>query len=127
MPLAKREYAFFLEYIQEKTHTHILANKATWKGKSVLQRSLAPSGQKGHAEKSVKTRNAGPAMEKWEPCYADGRDVNCQQPLWRSVRCVLKPKKHSLESIGHFHSWAYKLGKLKISKTQALQSLGLLC
>ena len=37
-----------------------------------------PSGQKGHAEKSVQTRNAGPAMEKWEPCYADGRDVNCQ-------------------------------------------------
>ena len=29
--------------------------------------------------------------------------------------------------LGHFHSWAYKLGKLKISKTQAPQSLGLLC
>ena len=27
-----------------------------------------PSGQKGHAEKSVQSRNAGPAMEKWEPC-----------------------------------------------------------
>ena len=36
-------------------------------------------------------------------------------------------KKHSLESKGHFHSWAYKLGKLKISKTQAPQSLRLLC
>ena len=38
----------------------------------------------------------------------------------------LKKRKHSMESIGHFHSWAYKLGKLKISKTQAPQSLGLL-
>ena len=36
-------------------------------------------------------------------------------------------KKLTLQSIGHFHSWAYKLGKLKISKTQAPQSLGLLC
>ena len=45
-------------------------------------------------------------------------------------KCTVCPetsKKHSLESIGHFHSWAYKLGKLKISKTQAPQSLGLLC
>ena len=33
-----------------------------------------PSGQKGHGEKSVQTRNAEPAMEKGEPCYADGRD-----------------------------------------------------
>ena len=34
--------------------------------------------------------------------------------------------KTQLESIGHFHSWAYKLGKLQINKTQAPQSLGLL-
>ena len=32
---------------------------------------------------------------KWEPCYADGWDVNCQQPLWRSVRCVLKHLKNT--------------------------------
>ena len=30
-----------------------------------------------------------------QPCYADGRDVNCQQPLWRSVRCVLKYLKNT--------------------------------
>ena len=37
----KTAYAFFPEYIQEKTHTPLLANQATWKGKSALQRSLA--------------------------------------------------------------------------------------
>ena len=52
-------------------------------------------------------------------------ECKLMQPLWRIVWRFLK--KHSLESIGHFHSWAYKLGKLKISKTQAPQSLGLLC
>ena len=41
--------------------------------------------------------------------------------------CPETSTKLSLESIGHFHSWAYKLGKLKINKTQAPQSLGLLC
>ena len=47
--------------------------------------------------------------------------------LEKCTLCHETSKKHSLESIGHFHSWAYKLGKLKISKTQAPQSLGLLC
>ena len=41
------------------------------------------------------------AMEKWKPCYADGWDVNCQQPLWRSVRCVLKHIKNT--EIGRAH------------------------
>ena len=31
-------------------------------------------------------RNRKITVEKWEPCYADGRDINCQQPLWRSVQ-----------------------------------------
>ena len=46
-------------------------------------------------DKTIQWRNTGPAMEKWEPCYADGWDVNCQQPLWRSVRCVLKHLKNT--------------------------------
>ena len=45
--------------------------------------------------------------------------------LEKCTVCPETSKKHSLESIGHFHSWAYKLGNLKISKTQALQSLRL--
>ena len=47
--------------------------------------------------------------------------------LEKCTVCPETSKKHSLESIGHFPSWAYKLGKLKIRKTQAPQSLGLLC
>ena len=47
--------------------------------------------------------------------------------LEKCTECAETSKKHSLESIGHIHSWAYKLGKLKISKTKAHQSLGLLC
>ena len=47
--------------------------------------------------------------------------------LEKCTVCPETSKKHSLGSIGHFHSWAYKLGKLNISKTQAPQSLGLLC
>ena len=43
----KRAYAFFPEYIQEKTHTPFMANQATWKGKSVLQRALASHRSKG--------------------------------------------------------------------------------
>ena len=35
-------------------------------------------------------------MEKREPCYADGRDVNCQQPLWRTVWTFLKKLKIEL-------------------------------
>ena len=35
-------------------------------------------------------------MEKWEPCYADGWDVNCQQPLWRTVWRFLEKLKIEL-------------------------------
>ena len=45
--------------------------------------------------KSVETRNAGQAREKREPCYADGRDVNCQRPLWRTVWCFLNHLKNT--------------------------------
>ena len=41
-------------------------------------------------------RNAGPAMEKWESCYADGWDVNCQQPLRRTVWRFLRKLKIEL-------------------------------
>ena len=37
--------------------------------------------------------------------------------LEKCTVCPETSKKYSLESIGHFPSWAYKLGKLKISKT----------
>ena len=33
-------------------------------------------------------------MEKREPCYLDGWDVNCQRPLWRNVWCFLKHLKN---------------------------------
>ena len=33
-------------------------------------------------------------MDKREHCYADGRNVNCQRPLWRSVWCFLKHLKN---------------------------------
>ena len=36
------------------------------KAKQGSKEVLIPSGQKGHAEKSVQTRTARPAMEKWE-------------------------------------------------------------
>ena len=43
----KGRMLFFPEYIQEKTHTPFLANQATYKGKSALQRSLASHRSKG--------------------------------------------------------------------------------
>ena len=49
----KRAYVLFPEYIQEKTHTPFLANQATWKGKSALQRSLASQGAKGPCGKKA--------------------------------------------------------------------------
>ena len=93
----KRAYVFSPEYIQEETHTPSLANQASLQRKSALQWSLpAPPHprSKGPSEKSVESRKAGQAMENWEPCYADGRDVNCQQPLGRSVWCFLKHLKN---------------------------------
>ena len=59
--------------------------------------------------------------------YKLGGKIHYIIPKTKGFIKSFKSKKHSLESIGHFHSWAYKLGKLKISKTQAPQSLGLLC
>ena len=50
---------------------------------------------------NLKTRNAGDGVEKREPCYADGGNVNCQRPLWRSVYCFLKKStKQSYRACG---------------------------
>ena len=72
-----------------------LATKQSGKANQRYKEVSLPIDPKGHDEKSVKTRKAGPGMEKWQPCYTDGRDVNYQQPLWRSVQCVLKLLKNT--------------------------------
>ena len=127
-PLPTRAYACFPECIQENTHTPFLANQATWKGKSALQRSLAPHRSKGPCWKKCQ-------KQKRKTCHGEMGALlrwwaGCKLPtatLEKCTVCAETSKKHSFESIGHFHSWAYQLEKLKISKTQAPQSLGLLC
>ena len=71
-------------------HTPFLAKQAIRHCKSTLHRSVPYLQSKGPSANSVKNTNAGQAMEKKEPDYADGQVVNCQQPLWRSVCCFLK-------------------------------------
>ena len=71
-----------------------MANQRSWQGKSALQRRLTSHRSKGPSWKSGKSRYAGQAMEKWEPCYADGRNVSRQRPLWRSVWCFQKHLKN---------------------------------
>ena len=105
-----------------------MANQATWKGKSVLQRALAshrskgPCGIKCQKQKCRTGHGETGALLRWW--------AGCKLPTATLEKCTVcseTSKKLSLESIGPFHSWAYKLGKLKIRKTQAPQSLGLLC
>ena len=91
----KGRMRFFLNIFREKRIRPFWPTKQPGKANQRSKEVWLPSGQKGHAEKSVQTRNARLAMEKWEPCFADGRDVNCQQPLGRSVRCVLKHLKNT--------------------------------
>ena len=91
----KGRMRFFLNIFRKKRIRPFWPTKQPGKANQRYKEVSLPIGQKGHAEKSVKNRNAGQAMEKWEPCYADGRDVNCQQPLRRSVRCVLKHLKNT--------------------------------
>ena len=91
----KGRMRFFLNTFRKKRIRPFWTTKQPGKANQRYKLVSLPIGQKGHAEKSVKSRNAGQAMEKWEPCYADGRDVNCQQPLWRSERCVLKHLKNT--------------------------------
>ena len=71
-----------------------MANQKSGQCKSALQRSLTSHRSRGPSWKRGKTRNAGQAMDKREHCYADGRNVNCQRPLWRSVWCFLKHLKN---------------------------------
>ena len=86
----KRAYAFSPEYIQQKTHTPFLAQQAIGQCKSALQCSITSHWSKGTSTKCVKTRKAKQALENREPCYAEGRDVNCQLPHWRSTLHSLK-------------------------------------
>ena len=58
-------------------------------------------------------RNAGQAMEKRQPCYADGRDVNCQRPLGRSVWCLLKYRKNRATEHTALPLLGFFLGKAK--------------
>ena len=56
--------------------------------------------------------------------------AGCKLPTATLEKCTVCPetsKKLSLQSIGHFHSWAYILWKPNIDRTQAPQCLGLLC
>ena len=67
-------------------------------------------------------------MEKSEPCYADRWGVNCHRPLLRSVCCILKLLKNRATEHTALPLMGVYLGKTKkIDKTQAPQSLGLLC
>ena len=89
-----------------------LANQTSGQCKSALQRSLTSHPLKG-PWKSIKARNAGQAMEKMEPSYADGRDVTCQRPRWRSVWCFLKHLKNRATEHTALPLMGVYLGKTK--------------
>ena len=86
----KGRKCFFLRIFRKKRIRTFWPTKQVGNANQHYKEVSLPIGQKAHPEKSVKTRNAGHSMEKREPCYTDGRDVNYQQPLWRSVWCVLR-------------------------------------
>ncbi len=52
-------------------------------------------------------------MDNWEPCNADGRVVDCQQPLWGSVWCFVKHLTNKAAEPRALPLWSYSLGKLK--------------
>ena len=86
---------FFLNIFRKKDIRPFWPSKQVGNANQHYKEVSLPIGQKAHTEKSVKTTNAGQAKEKREPCYADGRDVNYQKPLWRTVWCVLKHLKNT--------------------------------
>ena len=91
----KGRMSFFLNIFRKKDIRPFWPTKQVGNANPHYKEVSLPIGQKAHTEKSVKSRNAGQAMEKREPCYADRRDVNCQKPLWRTVWCVLKHLKNT--------------------------------
>ena len=63
-------------------------NTNTWRLNNTLLNNQEITGEiKEEIKKYLETNDNGNTTTQnlWEPCYADGRDVNCQQPLWRSV------------------------------------------
>ena len=50
-------------------------------------------------------------------------------PTFTLDKCIVftKASKNELQSTGHLHSWTYILGKTKMGRTQARQSLPPLC
>ena len=78
MQLAKKGVCAFPEYIQDKRTRPFWANQTSGQCKSTLQRGITSHHSEGSSSQTVKTRNAGKGVEKREPCYADGGNVNCQ-------------------------------------------------
>ena len=66
-------------------------------------------------------------MEKWEPCYADGANVNCQWPLWRSVLCFLRNLKNLATKPTALPLMGIYLRKTKNRQDTGTQHLVLLC
>ena len=127
MPLAKKGICVFSWIYSGKNAYALFGHQATWKGKSALQRSLYSHRSKGPWWK--KCQNQKGRTGHGEMAALLHWWAGCKLPKATLEKCTVCPetsKKHSLETIGYFHSWVYKLGKLKISKTQEPQSLGLL-
>ena len=76
-------------------------------------KSFTSHQSEGPSSQSVKTRNAGQGVEKREPCYADGGNVNCQRPLWRSVLCFLNNLKSRATEHTALPLMGVCLGKIK--------------
>ena len=128
MRLAKKGICVFSWIYSGKNAYALFGHQAIWKGKSALQRSLPSHRSKGPWWK--KCQNQKGRTGHGEMAALLHWWAGCKLPKATLEKCTVCPetsKKHSLETIGYFHSWVYKLGKLKISKTQEPQSLGLLC
>ena len=99
--LAKNGHMRFSLIYKGKTRAPILANQTGRKCKSTLQRGITLHQSERPSSQSVKTRNGRQGVEKREPCYTDGGNVNCLQPLWRSVwRSLKNLKKQSYRAYG---------------------------
>ena len=97
-----------------KTHVPFFAKQKSGQCKSTLQRGITSKPcSEGPSSQRVKSTNAGQGVEKREPCYTDGGNVNYQRPLWRSVWCFLKHLKNRATEHTALPLMGVYLGKTK--------------
>ena len=113
------KYTFLQRRYTDCQHTHerMLSITNHQRNANQIYNEVSPhTGQNGHHQKNLQTRNAGEGVEKRESSCTVGGNVNCYSHYGEQYGRSLKIQKQNYHSTQQSHYWAYTLRQPKFKK-----------